>query len=134
MLQTTTSSDRGSQAFVISSTSAVFHFLTMPQIPVRIRTSIDWTSLRAARQKCARLAADDHLDEAAKHISIAKDIMDKAQSYNVKSPSFSVDAQVKVAKFLQTVLESATPGSRGSSYVASAPGPLVRPSKAPRLS
>ena len=118
---------------------SIISFLIMSTTPVRIRvgqstTKVDWNSLRAARQKCARLAADDHLDEAAKHISIAKNIMDKAQSYNLKPPSFSVEAQVKVAKFLQTFLESATPGSRGSSYVASAPGPLIRPSKAPRLS
>ena len=106
----------------------------MPQIPVCIRTSIDWTSLRAARQKCARLAADEHLDKAAKHISMAKDIVDKAQDHNFTPTSFSVDAQIKVAKCLQTFLDSDTEGSRGSSYVASAPGPLVRPSKAPRLS
>ena len=103
-------SDRGSQAFVTSSTSAVFHFLTMPQVPVPMMPSIDSTSLRAARQKCARLAADEHLAKAATHVSMAKDIMAKAPDYNFTPISFCVDARIKAAKRLQGFLDSDTEG------------------------
>ena len=106
----------------------------MPQVPVPMWTSIDWTSLRATRKKCARLAADEHLAKAATHVSMAKDIMAKAPDYNFTPVSFCVDARIQAAKRLQGFLDSDTEGSHGFPYVDSAPGPRIRPSKAPRLS
>ena len=106
----------------------------MPQVPVPMWTSIDWTSLRATRQKCARFAADEHLAKAATHVSMAKDIMAKAQHHNFTPNSFSVDNRIKVAKYLKGFLDADTEGSRGPSYGEYAPSPRSRPSKAPRLS
>jgi hypothetical protein len=74
------------------------------------------------------------LDKAREHTNKASDIMNKASNFNVRTLNFSVEPQVNVVKFLNNVLETAKPRSRGSADAASASGPLIKPSEAPRLS
>ena len=116
----------------------------MPNVAVPIRTSIDWTCVRAAMHQCARFAADEHLAKAASHVSIAQgimakahepaqDIMAKAQEPIFTLKSFPGDARIKDATCLQGFLDSDTEVSRGSSDGAYATASRIRPSKAPRL-